>query len=226
MLCERDYMRRPLLSEIVGQPPVRHLQAYCAAVLRGEAASKCFALVGPPGCGKSTSAYAVAEALDADDHRFGGGLTVVDCTQLGVDACDTLFRKSLKLSVCNASRMRVVILEEFEWVSAQVRRSLKFHLDERNMPRRCVVIATSNKLDGFEPALLSRFKVMPYGNGHAFMLACQDRIRHLWARQRPGQGLPMGFTGWGRSFEHDGYDMRSALASLDEALAEEELVAA
>jgi len=178
------------------------------------------------GTGKTQSAEAFAVELGCFEGGFGGGLTVVDCSQFGVDRAEDLFGRELKLSVLSPYRWRVLILEEFETVSKACQVKLKFWLSEQRIPDRLAVIATSNSLRSIDAAILSRFKVMPFSNGEAFMRACQERIRHLWAMERPGQGLPIGFTAWGRAFERDGYDMRSALQSLSEALAEDELVAA
>lgn len=213
------------LRDIVGQPPVRHLQAFVDSVRRGEATSKAFLLEGPPGIGKTESAMATAAALGCHDD-FGGGLFVVDCSRLGVDKCDELFRCSLRLRPCTETGWKCLILEEFECISKPCQINLKFHLDEKRIPARLCVIATSNVVNGIDKAVLSRMKPMPYSNGEAFAKACQDRLKHLWAMRNPGQGMPIGWTGWGKSFNETGYDMRSALQCLDEALAERELVCA
>lgn len=136
------------LRDIVGQPPVRHLAAYVEAVKRGEATSKCFALVGPQGTGKTESASAAARELGCDENAFGGGLEIVDCSRFGVADCEELFKHHVRLSVCTPYRWRVVILEEFERISQPCQISLKFWLDEKRIANRLLVIATSNDLDG------------------------------------------------------------------------------
>ena len=214
-----------MLCDIVGQPAVRHLAAYVESVKRGQAASRCFALVGPAGVGKTASALSVAEELGCHDG-FGGGLTVVDCSQFGVDDAEELFGRFCRLSVNTPYRWRTVILDEFEFVSKACQIKLKFWLDESRLANRMTVIATSNNLDGICGPVKDRFKVMPYSNGAGVMQACQERLKHLWAMACPGEGLPIGFAGWGRSFDHDGFSMRAALMSLAEAQAERELVAA
>lgn len=214
-----------MLCDIVGQPAVRHLAAYVESVKRGQAASRCFALVGPAGVGKTASALSVAEELGCHDG-FGGGLTVVDCSQFGVDDAEELFGRFCRLSVNTPYRWRTVILDEFEFVSKACQIKLKFWLDESRRPNRTVVIATSNDLDGISGPVQDRFKVMPYDNGTGLMAACQERLKRLWSMEVHGEGMPMGWTAWGRDLETREFSMRSALASLSEALAERELCAA
>lgn len=214
-----------MLSDIVGQPAVRHLAAYVESVRMGRAASKCYALVGPAGCGKTASALAVAEELGCHDG-FGGGLTIVDCSQFGVDDAEELFGRFCRLSVCTPYRWRTVILDEFETVSRQCQVKLKYWLDESRMPGRTVVIATSNDLNGISGPVKDRFKVMPYDNGPGLMAACQERLKHLWSQNVHGEGMPMGWTAWGRDLDTREFSMRSALASLSEALQERELCVA
>lgn len=214
-------MRTPLaLAEIIGQPAVRHLAAYVQAIRQKptETTSRCFGLVGPQGTGKSASALAVAHELGCDEHRFGGGLTVVDCSQFGVDDCKELFGRFVKLSVDTPYRWRVVILEEFERISDKAQIALKYWLDDARIAGKLCVIATSNELSGIQGPVLSRFKVMPYTNDRSFLDACQARLKHLWSRACHGAGMPDGYTAWGRNFKDQGYDMRQALKSFQEAL--------
>lgn len=213
------------LREIVGQPPVRHLIEYADYVNSGVIAPRCFLLCGEPGTGKSASAHALAAALGCHDEF--SGRWQVGCTELTVDACRELFGRTLRLRFGSKSGMNVLILEELEWISPQCQRFLKMALDPLgNMPGNLCVVATSNATQGLDKALLDRFKKMPYSNGQAFMVACQARLKHLWAMANPGEGMPMGWQGWGRSFETEGFSMRSALASLDDAMAERCLCAA
>ncbi len=220
-------MRHTLaLRDIVGQPPVRHLSVFIDRIKHSQAASKCFALVGECGTGKSATASAAAEELGCEELRFAGGLTIIDCASFGVRDCEQLFKYDVRRSVDTPWGWRVVILDEFERVSKECQACLKVWLGEGRIANRLLVIATSNDLGGISKPVLDRFKIMPYDNGAGFAAACQARLKHLWAMARPGEGLPIGMSGWGKSFDSSGFSMRSALQCLEEALAERELVCA
>ena len=222
------YAELPCLADIVGQPPARHLTAYVTAVRRQKAASKCIALVGDPGTGKTASALATARELDCTYEVGGmwGGLLEVDCSQFGVDKCDELFRSTLRLRPQSELGWKVLILDEFERISPACQVKLKFWLDDSRLLPKLTVIATSNDLDGISEALLDRFDIMPYESGVHFMAACQQRLKSLWSRAVHGEGLPDGMTAWGRTIGRDGFSMRAALRCLEEALAERECVPA
>ena len=69
-LHEKHRPRR--LDDVVGQPPVRMLKAFVA-----RPHPRCFLLEGPTGCGKTTSAHALANELGCyEDTWFETAYTV------------------------------------------------------------------------------------------------------------------------------------------------------
>lgn len=200
--------RQPRLSDIVGQPCIRTLQAFVA-----DPTSRCFLFEGEPGIGKSATAHALAHELGADDNSWGGGYyRTWSASELTIDVCRTIFQETLRLRFNN---WKVVVFEELDGVaSKQVERYLKVHLE--HLPPQSLVIATSNGAGRLDPALMERFRFLRYSSGKGLQIACQQRLAAIWKFETDGADLPAGWKRWG--VMPDRFSMRKALESLHEAL--------
>lgn len=201
------------LDDIVGQPALRQVKAHMK-----RPHGKCFMLVGPGGTGKTAAAHAIARQLGCNEE-FGGGLWRSRCSDLNVEDARSLF-KSLRM----ARSVKVLILEELEWVHPQVQRLLKDTLDPLgDMPSNLVVVATSNDTSALDPNMLQRFEIVKFIDKAVFAVACQKRLAEMWAAEtdRP---LPMSSRNWGKT--DGGYSMRVAITEMETALLEGELLCA
>lgn len=218
-----DYYRPQSLADVIGQPVTRHLAAWAR-----QPDSRCFLLEGQPGCGKTSTALALAADLGSTDEF--SGLHVVPCSEFSIDVARSYFEGNaghsalLRLRALEGRGWNFLVLEELEWLSPQCVRYLKVQLDDTKRPSKAVVIATTNDASGLEKALRQRFDVYRFSTGRAFADACADRLGEVWAEQTGLASLPPGWTGWG--WDGEDFSMRLALQSLERAARDAVAVAA
>lgn len=194
------------LHEIVGQPAVRFLMGLVA-----EPFPTCLLFESSVGgTGKTTAALALAAELGCLDEM--SGLIVQPCSDLSVDRARELFTATLRYRPFEGRGWRVLVLEELDWVNAQVQRYLKVAL-ETNLPAKCIVVATSNDSSKLDRPLLQRFTHYSFVAGSSFAEDCRERIAELWELELPGEPLPLGWETWG-DVENGMYSMRKALDGM------------
>jgi replication-associated recombination protein RarA len=195
------------LRDVIGQPPVRFLQA-----LANDPYDKCVLLEGPPGCGKTAAAYALAHDLGTHPDDFH----VVIGSEFSVDVARELWRGPLRYMPRNPGTQRVVLLEELEFLSGQTQTFLKTAL-ETQLPKGTIVIATTNGATKLSKALLQRFQTYHFSGGPTFATAAVERLQAIWAIEAPGQPVPHSLPDWG--WDGDEFSMRKALEEMSDHVA-------
>lgn len=204
------------LDDVVGQPPVRLLKK-----LAREPYECCLLLEGPAGVGKTSAALALAEEMGCGGEW--SGLEVVVSTELSIERCRQLFERDLRLRPMEGSGWHCLVIEELEaCTSPAVTRYLKVALER--LPRRCVVVATSNGAAGIERALLQRFRIYHFGGGPDFAEEVTERLERVW-KEEVGEGgpeMPAGWMRWGwerdRVTGGECFSMRVALGQMQMVL--------
>lgn len=197
------------LSEIVGQPALSRLLGDLARKPR----STCVMLEGPPGCGKTSSAIALANDLGCTDEFMGRWK--LNASDLLIDKVKEVWKHLRYISWAH-SGFKVLIIEELEYVNPTVAAWLKEGL-ETNLPPSTIVIATSNGAGKLPKALLQRFDCVYLNAGPVFAKACQDRICQVWEQESGGAPVPPEWTAWGWR-DNDGEREFSMRVALDDML--------
>jgi DNA polymerase III delta prime subunit len=200
-LCERYSPRT--LADVVGQP-VTLLRNFCRKPY-----ASCWLLLGPPGVGKTATAYALAADLGCRDE-FSGLHTVAAC-DLSIDVTRDLFQSTLRLRTMEGKGWRVLIVEELELLHERVANYLKVAL-ERSLPPRCVVVATSNSTEKLQEALVERFTVLAYSGGQNLAAAVLPRLKSIWREEYGDVPMPAGWER--RGWDGERFSVRRALDGL------------
>lgn len=173
------------LADVVGQPmPV--------AILSGWKVSPfacCWLFRGGPGVGKTSTAYAMAHDLGADES-----VQVVPCSDLGIERAREMVR-SLSYRPIDGGKWSVLILEELERLSPACQQFLKVALE--SLPPHAVVMATSNDTDLIDGALIQRFTVLDFSSSDTFAREANKRLAEVWSAETGGDELPKDLTKWG-----------------------------
>ena len=106
-------------------------------------ASKAFVFAGPPGCGKTSAAYAIARELGLDvEKREWSGLHEIASGEMTAEAVRELFKTTLRFSTWHGSGWKVVIANEADNMSDKA--SFIWLDILEHLPARVVVIFTTN----------------------------------------------------------------------------------
>lgn len=200
-----DKYRPRQLCQVVGQPVATTKLLRFAA----EPYSMCWLLEGPPGVGKTSAAYALAGDMKCEDE-MSGQYTVVG-SELTIERARDLFQGSLHLRPLYGDGWRVLVIEELENLSPQCQRFLKVAL-ETQLPKKCVVVATSNDSSALDKALRQRFTKLVFDGGASFASSCAAWLTAVWLREHPGAPIDVHVLreGW----DGDTFSLRRALDAL------------
>jgi MoxR-like ATPase len=220
----QEKYRPKRLAEIVGQPHIYKLLALAAKPRRS-----CWCLEGGAGVGKSCTAHLLADELGCSIFSKH----VYKASKLDTETAERLFNETLRSYPMDGAAMHCLVIEEFErCVSNEVRTFLKGALDvdvnpdDGGLPRRCIVVATSNDVSKIEPALLERFSLIHFSSGPEFALACQERLAAIWEAECPGVDMPKDWFLWGWQDSLSRFSMRVALRAMADHIEVMELVGA
>lgn len=193
------------ISDIVGQPCLRVLREFVK-----QPYASAWLFQGPaPGIGKTSAALALAHDLGCGEDE-SGGLHIVNAADLVIDKARELFAL-LRLNPMFGSGWKVLVIEELETLNDKTQGFLRTAL-ETQMPRKTVVIATTNGAGKLGAALLQRFTLLCFDGGQTLATGSLPKLQEVWRQEFGEQEIPasLGELGW----QSGTYSLRLALDRL------------
>jgi replication-associated recombination protein RarA len=196
----------------VGQP----LGPLKALVARPEPC--CVLLEGPTGCGKTTAAYALAQAVGCYQDQWFETVYTVCGADFNAETVRHYFGGNTPFRLIPPGGWHVLVIEELEQLHPKVQQLCKDALERRLGHYRCIVVATSNNAMALQKALRHRFKTYTFSAGTCFAEAACERMAWVW-QQEAGQDvdLPHGWRNWG--WDGEEYSLRRGLDTMQDHLA-------
>lgn len=158
--------------------------------------SRCWLFDGPPGTGKTSTAWCIIHMLDVHEQF---GVHYLECGDLAKEKLEGV----LSGARCRPlqGRWTVIFLEEVERLHPTIQILLKTRLDRSNLPNHVIVLACSNDVSKIDRAVRERFHRVRFRSDRTFKEACLHRLVQIWQERYPNDPIPHSAVNWG--FDQD-----------------------
>ncbi len=181
------------LAQIRGQPQtVASLRAFARSPV-----SKAFLFVGEPGTGKTTAGLCLAAALGVSlrDREFGGLFQIASGDQNGDAVRASVY--ACRMTPWHGSGWNCLVVNETDKMTEGAATVWLDALEPRNMPRRCIIVFTTNQGLTLEARFRQRCEVHHFLSAvgenrvNALERAANKLIADIWqAELRRSHGAP------------------------------------
>jgi replication-associated recombination protein RarA len=177
-----DYKPRRI-ADFVGLPKHKAILSKLAATPR-----PCALLFhGGPGTGKTSMAFALADAVSGEVHHIGSQECKLETLQAIVATCH---RVPYNFQTGETARFHVVIIDEADAMSDAAQKYLLSKLDGSDPCPATIFILTANAIEKFEDRFLSRLIQLPKFNGYGSGEDIRELLSRIWQDRAPNSAVP------------------------------------
>ncbi len=159
---------------------------------------------GPPGCGKTAMALALAEMLRAELHH-------IPSQQCNIASVEDVIRQCWYVPASGG--FHLVLVDEADRMSPAAQLHFLSKLDATAFPPQTIFVFTCNATDGLEPRFLSRTRQIDFSS---YGMACEAArlLEAIWQREANGAAAP----NFARIVKESSNNVRDALMCLETEL--------
>jgi len=159
---------------------------------------------GPPGCGKTAMALALAEMLRAELHH-------IPSQQCHIANVEDVMRQCWYVPASGG--FHLVLVDEADRMTPAAQLHFLSKLDATAFPPQTIFVFTCNGTDGLEPRFLSRTRQIDFSS---YGMACEAArlLETIWQREANGAAAP----NFARIVKESSNNVRDALMCLETEL--------
>jgi replication-associated recombination protein RarA len=159
---------------------------------------------GPPGCGKTAMALALAEMLRAELHH-------IPSQQCNIATVEDVMRQCWYIPASGG--FHLVLVDEADRMTPAAQLHFLSKLDATAFPPQTIFVFTCNGTDGLEPRFLSRTRQIDFSS---YGMACEAArlLETIWQREANGAAAP----NFARIVKESSNNVRDALMCLETEL--------
>jgi replication-associated recombination protein RarA len=159
---------------------------------------------GPPGCGKTAMALALAEMLRTELHH-------IPSQQCNIASVEDVMRQCWYVPASGG--FHLVLVDEADRMTPAAQLHFLSKLDATAFPPQTIFVFTCNGTEGLEPRFLSRTRQIDFSN---YGMACEAArlLEAIWQREANGAAAP----NFARIVKESSNNVRDALMCLETEL--------
>jgi hypothetical protein len=169
-------------------------------------------LIGPSGLGKTTMAFAAAEAIGAST-QVGGGVYHIPARKADLEAIDTIVGECRHRPMLG-SKFNVVIIDEADRMTLPAQHALLSKLDSADPPTDTIWFFTANDTTSLEERFLSRCRKIQF-SADGLLAPGAALLKKIWKAETKGKKDRPDEPDFELILRTAGFNVREALMLLE-----------